>query len=163
MKDMSLISRAGICMLLCVAVVALNNIFLLLSVNKPYTYVEVEKVEDTTEKFEADSIVLETAAHIPAESFAYYTKVWEDKETDRAVYIKDDYKPSTVINSGETAVFSGVSCTIIDTDEQGFTIELPGSGIAQKGMSGSIVYYHDTPVGFISKAKSPSRIYVVLF
>ena len=163
MKDMSLISRASICLLLCVAVLALNNIFLLLSVNKPYTYEEVEGVEDTAEKFEADSIVLETAAHIPAEQFAYYTKVWEDKETDRAVYIKNDYKPYTVINSGETVMFSDVACTIVDTDEQGFTIELPGNAIAQKGMSGSIVYYHDTPVGFISKAQGPSQIYVVLF
>ena len=164
--DLSRMSWILICMLLCIATLAANNIFILSTKYTPYTN-EEEFVETETEEpqeeipdIEVSSVMFETAAHMSDNNFYGYTRVWEDTVNDRAVFVKDDYIPTTVVNVGDTVLFDTLTCTISSVDEQGFTIDLPGNAIAQKGWSGSPVYYYGKQVGFISKAVSVSQIYV---
>lgn len=123
-------------------------------------------IEDTPvveEKVEPSSIVFETVAHIPENKFPDYTRVWFDEETDRALYIINDYVPKQVVDIGDTVVFNDLNCQVINTDEQGFEVQLPDETLAAYGMSGSIVYYGSVPIAMISRATSVNTVYAVYY
>lgn len=123
-------------------------------------------IEDTNvaeEKVEPSSIVFETVAHIPENQFPDYTRVWFDEETDRALYIINDYVPKQVVDIGDTVVFNDLNCQVINTDEQGFEVQLPDDALAAYGMSGSTVYYGSVPIAMISRATSVNTVYAVYY
>lgn len=118
----------------------------------------VAKSEDVS----ADSICFVTAAHLPTSYFPNATCVWSDTNTDRAVYVKNDYTPTTEVIIGSRVTFGEYKGTITSYDDQGIVIKLEGS-LAKHGMSGTPVYYNDTPVAFISKALDVDIVYAVFF
>lgn len=115
------------------------------------------------EKVEPSSIVFETVAHIPESSFPDYTRVWYDEETDRAVYIINNYVPKQVVDVGSTIVFNDITCEVITVDEQGFEMQLPEDTLAAYGMSGSVVYFMSTPIAMVSRATSINTVYAVYY
>lgn len=123
---------------------------------------EVITDEEVTE-FTPSSIVFETVAHIPETKFPNYTRVWYDTETDRAVYVINDYVPTPIVSIGDTVVFSNIECEVISTDEQGFEVQLPDNTLAAYGMSGSQVLYNNTPIALVSRATSVTTVYAVYY
>lgn len=115
------------------------------------------------EKVEPSSIVLETVAHIPESNFPDYTRVWYDEETDRAVYIINNYVPKQVVNIGSIVTFNDITCEVVSIDEQGFEVQLPDGTLAAYGMSGSVVYFMSTPVAMVSRATSINTVYAVYY
>lgn len=127
---------------------------------------KLNKVTEPSYTLEEDtisynSIVFETVAHIPAYKFPEYTLVWSDEELDRAVYIKNDYVPTSVVEVGDTVYLNEKECSVIETDEQGFTFKLPEGSIAVYGLSGTYIYFKNTPIAMVSKATSVDSIYAV--
>ena len=116
----------------------------------------------TVEDVKVDSVTYITAAHLKESDFPNYTRVWYDTKTDRAVYVKNDYKPSTSVEVGATVSFGESAGTVVSCDEQGFTIKL-STGFAKYGMSGSYVYYKDVPIAFVSMAMDVDKVYAVFF
>lgn len=112
---------------------------------------------------EPSSIVFETVAHIPEGSFPDYTLVWSDIETDRAVYIKNDYTPTVIVAEGDIVTFNDIICTVSSTDEQGFELMLPADTLAAYGMSGSVVTFNGVPIAMVSKATSVNSVYAVYY
>ena len=123
-------------------------------------HVEQSDAEPVTQ--ETSSIVFETAAHIPVEDYPDYTRVWFDTETDRAVYIMNNYVPTVSVEIGEEVYFGDIHGHIIDRDEQGITIRL-STGVVEYGMSGSYVIYHGIPIAFVSRAVNVYELYAVFF
>lgn len=119
--------------------------------------------EPKQEMVEPSSIMMETVAHVPEEYYEGYTRVWADEETDRAVYIKDDYVPTPTLKVGDTVMFNGIECTVSSTDTQGVVLDLPETQLAQYGMSGAIVTYKDVPVALVSKAVSTASVYAIYY
>ena len=108
------------------------------------------------------TVYFETAAHIPETDFPDATRVWFDTDTDRALYVRNDYIPSTTVEIGWQVHFGEHTGTIVAKDTQGFSMQLD-SGVAAYGMSGSYVYKDDTALGFVSKAVTLNSVYVVFF
>lgn len=123
-----------------------------------YTYITEER--KTCEQM--SGLTFETAAHIPQQDFPGYIRVWHDVDTDRAIYVKQDYKPSVSVIIGDPVSFEGGTGTIVSRDEQGMTIHLTDC-YADYGMSCRTIYYFDFPIAFISRAVSVDEIYVVFF
>ena len=121
---------------------------------------ETEEVSVTT--FSSDSLVLETAAHIPEEQFLNYTLVWRDEETDRAVYIKNNYVPHTEVPIGAECFLGDIPVTVISIDAQGVELSL-GNEFAKHGMSGAPITYDGIPFAFVSKATSLNSVYAVFY
>lgn len=109
------------------------------------------------------SIVFETVAHIPETEFPEYTQVWSDTNTDRAVYIKNNYEPAQIVIEGDRVSFNNIEAEVISTDLQGFEISLGENQLAEYGMSGSIVEFNGTPIALVSRATSVSTIYCVYY
>lgn len=116
--------------------------------------------EDTN--VQTSSIMFETVAHLPEENFPDCTLVWSDTETDRAVYVYNNYKPLTSLQVGDIVTFNSMDCEVVDIDEQGISIQLPNGQLAAHGMSGSQVTYNGTPVALVSKALDINIIYCIL-
>ena len=109
-----------------------------------------------------DSLVLETAAHIPQDQFPDYQLVWSDEETDRAVYIRINYEPQTTIVVGDECLLGAIPVTVTDTDSQGVYLSL-GDTFAEHGMSGTPVTYNGIPFAFVSRATSVNSVYAVFY
>lgn len=131
----------------------------LLTACRPVTQ---EEYTEPAVDFKADSIVLETAAHIPQEQLEGYDLVWSDAETDRAVYIKRDYTPTVNIQVGCECLLNDMTVTVTDIDEQGVYLSL-GDNLAMHGISGSPITYQGVPFAFVSRATSVSDIYAVFY
>lgn len=149
--------RANICLLILMLLIYVEAVMGLaaMCINRN---VHAAKSEDVS----VDSICFVTAAHLPTSNFPNATCVWSDTNTDRAVYVKNDYTPTTEVTVGSRVTFGEYKGTIASYDDQGIVIKLEGS-LAKHGMSGTPVYYNDTPVAFISKALDVDIVYAVFF
>ena len=160
---MSRETRISLCLLSALSILALNTIFLIFIYHPPYNN-SLNKDENIllSEPFLADTLYMETAAHISSSEFPEYTLIWFDEITDRALYIKNDYKPKTFIPIGSIVTFGEYHGLVTDFDEQGIIIEIQEVN-AGHGMSGTAVAYNGVNFGFISRALSTRDVYVVFY
>ena len=121
------------------------------------SYINEEEVVVQT-----SNIMFETVAHLPEEDFPNCTLVWSDTINDRAVYVRNDYVPTTSLKVGDMVSFNDIDCNVVDIDEQGIAIQLPNGRLAAHGMSGSQVTYNGVPVALVSKALDADIIYCIL-
>lgn len=110
--------------------------------------------------FQPSSRVLVTAAHLG--ELSGYTSVYSNPETDVGVYIKDDYKASAPPISGEVTYLDtkGYIREVFDGE---FTMEPLDAETIIPGVSGTPVYYHDKPIGFISGWNGHGKVRCIFY
>ena len=111
-----------------------------------YVWLSLTKTEPI-EPFEASSRVLVSADHLG--EIPGYTKVYSEEATDTAIYIRDDYS-ATAPPVGAILGFNGHQGTLVSSTAREFIMAPDELIHIYPGVSGSPVYYQDTPIGFIS-------------
>ncbi len=97
--------------------------------------------------FEPSSRVLVTAAHIG--EIGGYTCIYSDSESDVGIYLKDGYKASAP-PVGAEVTFLDSKGWIRETSDGEFAVEPINREKIVPGVSGTVVYYKEVPIGFIS-------------
>lgn len=154
--------KISVAFILSIFIIAYMFVLYIFSINSTSIGEESPKQEEviTVEDFDYNSdLVMITAAHIKNKSFDGYTCVWKDEDTDRAIYVKDNYVPSELVSVGDIVIFEDEPCNVTEVTEQGFVINIGKH--PQHGMSGTDVYYKGEVIAFVSQAVSTREIYCV--
>lgn len=78
-----------------------------------------------------------------------YVNVYSNAETDVGIYIDENYK-ATAPALGSKVTYLNSYGTVAEVYDSYFLVSPNDIEVVVPGVSGSIVYYEDTPIGFIS-------------
>lgn len=110
--------------------------------------------------YEATSRVLVTAAHL--DDISGYTRVYTDEENDYAVFVKDTYRAER-LPTGTAVKYLNSGGTIMECSDTMFFVLPDDINAIVPGVSGSVVYYHSTPIGFISGWNGDGLVRCIFF
>lgn len=88
-----------------------------------------------------------TAAHI--EDPEGYTRIYEDLDTDYAVFIKEDAVSHT-LQVGDHVKVLGERCKVLRVSDFEFSVDPPDVSKIVPGTSGATVTHNEIPIGFLS-------------
>lgn len=106
-----------------------------------YTDVKSPPIESGTQR------TLVTAAHLG--EVDGYTQVYVDKDTDFAIYVKEDYIAEG-LSLSDVVSLAGTTGTVSSVSRQEFSVVVDDISKIVPGVSGEPVYLNNTPIGFIS-------------
>ena len=98
-------------------------------------------------KFDASSRVLVTAAHL--KEVEGYTCVYADEESDVGIYVKDNYVANAPPEGARVSYLNSYG-TVYSVSDGEFSVTPDNNEVIIPGVSGSLVYYQNVPIGFIS-------------
>ena len=123
------------------------------------TMVGIDYLRSETE-FEPSSRVLVTAAHLG--DIEGYTCIYADEDTDVGVYLKEGYVAAKPPITSEVTYLNtkGYIYSVTDTE---FVMEPLSIESIVPGVSGTPVYYHGEPIGYISGWDGNGRVRCIFY
>ena len=109
-----------------------------------------------------DTRTVVTAAHLKEEMVGYH-QVYIDEGEDYAVFVADAYTPIIAPEVGDTVYLCGTSGVVNGRSDTSFSVDVENTSMIIPGVSGTLVRYNDTYVGFVSGWDGSGNLKCIFF